>query len=329
MAAMGGDLARICGCCACKRHFGIPLFHSDRSRPRVGVLLGDFAFDVAKRVEGGRSLNASRILQCDFCGGDAIPVLAQGFSATPASIAWMVGIGLVGGAGQFCLYDAARRLPAPVLAALEYTSILSAFALGYLMFGETPTPRIWFGAALILTSGLVVADRERTREVRSGSRTRAGCAIGRTIMADDMHDAVVNYIARTRFPFPGQKHWPPDYRTLTNVPLRKHGIQIPGGEYFPDIVVVDGTGRVRELGEVEMNVADIAVPALKATSETADTDTPTKVRHFFLYVPIGQEPAAQALLEANGVSYAGLRGFQVSGTGQIKIIPFVTPGELL
>jgi drug/metabolite transporter (DMT)-like permease len=91
-----------------------------------------------------------------FVAATLIPVLAEGFSATPASIAWMVGIGLVGGAGQFCLYDAARRLPAPVLAALEYTSILSAFALGYLMFGETPTPRIWFGAALILTSGLIV-----------------------------------------------------------------------------------------------------------------------------------------------------------------------------
>jgi drug/metabolite transporter (DMT)-like permease len=73
----------------------------------------------------------------------------------------MAGIGLVGGAGQFCLYDAARRIAAPVIAALEYTSILSAFALGYLMFGETPTPRIWLGAALILTSGLIVVMVER------------------------------------------------------------------------------------------------------------------------------------------------------------------------
>jgi hypothetical protein len=146
-------------------------------------------------------------------------------------------------------------------------------------------------------------------------------------MADDMHDAVVNYIARTRFPFPGQTTWAADYRTLTNVPDRNRGIQTPSGEHFPDIVIVDGTGRVRELGEVEMNVSDISAPALKATSETADTDTPTKVRHFFLYVPVGQEAAAQALLETNGVGYAGLRSFQVSGNGQIKIIPFVTPGD--
>jgi drug/metabolite transporter (DMT)-like permease len=109
--------------------------------------------------------NASKeegvLTQVAFCNAifvavTLIPAVVNGFPATPASIAWMAVIGLVGGAGQFCLYDAARRLAAPVLAALEYTSILSAFALGYLMFGETPTARIWLGAALILTSGLIV-----------------------------------------------------------------------------------------------------------------------------------------------------------------------------
>jgi drug/metabolite transporter (DMT)-like permease len=99
-----------------------------------------------------------------FVAATLIPVLAEGFPATPVSIAWMAGIGLIGGAGQFCLYDAARRIAAPILAALEYTSILSAFALGYLLFHETPTSRIWLGAALILTSGLIVVMVEHGRE---------------------------------------------------------------------------------------------------------------------------------------------------------------------
>jgi drug/metabolite transporter (DMT)-like permease len=99
-----------------------------------------------------------------FVAATLIPVLAEGFPATPVSIAWMAGIGLIGGAGQFCLYDAARRIAAPILAALEYTSILSAFALGYLLFHETPTSRIWLGAALILTSGLIVVMVEHRRE---------------------------------------------------------------------------------------------------------------------------------------------------------------------
>jgi hypothetical protein len=137
----------------------------------------------------------------------------------------------------------------------------------------------------------------------------------------------VNYIAKTRFPFPGQKTWASDYQTLTNVPVCRRGIETPSGEHFPDIVIVDGTGRVREIGEVEMNVSDRSIATLKATSDATDNDTPTKVRHFFLYVPVGHEAAAQALLETNGISYAGLRGFQVAGNGQIKIIPFVTPGD--
>src|ERR1700679_3531203 len=77
-------------------------------------------------------------------------------------------------------------------------------------------------------------------------------------MAENVHDAEVNYIAKTRFPFPGQKTWAPDYRTLTNVPAPKNGFQISGGDDFPDIVILDGTGRVREIGEVEMNVSNIA-----------------------------------------------------------------------
>ena len=128
MAAMGGDLAWIRGSRACKRDLGIPIFDGDRSRLGVGVLLGDLAFDVAKRVEGGRGVDASRFLHAIFVAVTLIPVVVEGFPATPVSIAWMAGIGLVGGAGQFCLYDAARRLAAPALAALEYTSILSAFA---------------------------------------------------------------------------------------------------------------------------------------------------------------------------------------------------------
>ena len=142
-----------------------------------------------------------------------------------------------------------------------------------------------------------------------------------------LHDLVANMIARTRFPFPGQTTWPADYTTLINVPERKKAIETPDGPHYPDIVIVDGTGRVREIGEVEMTVGPALVPHLNAASLNADSDTPTGVRHFFLYVPAGQEIAAQALLEENDISYAGVRGFSVSANGTISIIPFVTKGD--
>jgi hypothetical protein len=146
-------------------------------------------------------------------------------------------------------------------------------------------------------------------------------------MAENLHDRVVRHVARTRFPFAGQTTWPADYVTLTNVPVRRRNIMSATGEHFPDIVIVDGTGRVREIGEIEMTVTADAVPHLRAGSETADADTPTGVRHFFLYVPAGVEQAAQKLLEDNKISYAGVRGFTVNPDNTVTIVPFVTKGD--
>lgn len=265
-----------------------------------------------------------------FVAATALPLVIFGAIAPPATIAAMLGIGIVGGAGQFCLYEAARRLPVPVLSTLEYTSILSAFALGHLMFAETPTLTIWLGAGLILVSGVLVVAVERTRLEQAAPLTRDLPVTPTSMeidMSDPTHDLVAGFIAKTRFPFPGQTTWADDYVTLVNVPERKRGIPTPAGEHFPDIVILDGTGRVREAGEIEMTVDTKSVAYWKATSETVDDDTPTKVRHFFVYVPAGQEVAAQALLEDNGISYAGVRGFTVNPDETVKIVPFVTKGD--
>jgi hypothetical protein len=146
-------------------------------------------------------------------------------------------------------------------------------------------------------------------------------------MTNDPHDAVVAHVARTRFPFPGQTTWPADYVTLINAPQRQRGIPLGDGEHFPDIVIIDGHGRTREIGEVEMTVDAASVAHLRAGSAATDDLTPTGVRHFFVYVPSGLESAAQSLLESNGISYAGVRGFSIGADGAISIVPFVTKGD--
>jgi hypothetical protein len=146
-------------------------------------------------------------------------------------------------------------------------------------------------------------------------------------MPGDPHDAVVAHVAATRFPFPNQTTWPSDYVTITNVPVRRHGIPTPAGEHFPDILIVDGHGRPREIGEVETTLSVASVAYLRAGSEASDNHTTTGVRHFFLYVPEGLEGAAQTLLETHGISYAGIRGFRVGADGAITIVPFITPGD--
>jgi drug/metabolite transporter (DMT)-like permease len=70
---------------------------------------------------------------------------------------------LVGGAGfvaQYLLYEGIRRAPASVAAPLEYTGLLWAFALGFVIWGDVPADGVFWGAALIMASGLVLIAME-------------------------------------------------------------------------------------------------------------------------------------------------------------------------
>ncbi|MCB4770006.1 DMT family transporter [Ancylobacter sp. Lp-2] len=285
-----------------------------------------------------------------FVLAGAVQLPFTGWHLAPAELFGVALIGVVGGTGQFALYEAARRLPAHLIAVLEYGGLITGFALGYLMFGDVPTALVTFGAVLVVISG-VQAVRLESRRADGGAQApdalvSDALAPGElaalpglpltpflppsqqeTSMSKETHDLVVNYIAKYRFPFPGQTTWPEGYVTTTNVPQAKASIPTPAGAHFPDIVITDRTGRVRELGEVEMAIGPQALPYLKAGSELTDNDTPTQVKHFFVYVPAGQEAVAQKLLEDNAISYAGVRGFTVNADGTVKIVPFVTKGD--
>ena len=146
-------------------------------------------------------------------------------------------------------------------------------------------------------------------------------------MTQDVHDKVALYISRTRYPFPGQQDWPEGYYAICNAGDPKRGIETAdGGMYYPDIIIVSPKDEVREVGEVEMTLDPAKIPMLRLGSETSDDRTPTKVRHFFLYVPMGLEAEAKAMLEEAGISSAGVRGFEVTEAG-IRIVPFHTAGD--
>ncbi len=75
-------------------------------------------------------------------------------------------VGVLGGAGQFFLIEGAQVAPAAIMATVEYTSLVWAFVLGYLVFGNVPRRPVWIGAALILLSGFFMLWRERRRVFR-------------------------------------------------------------------------------------------------------------------------------------------------------------------
>lgn len=79
------------------------------------------------------------------------------------AIVSVIVVGIIGGAAQYALVDAARLVPAGVLGTVEYSALIWAFLFGYLFWAEVPSISVYFGAALITTAGLLVAWNERRR----------------------------------------------------------------------------------------------------------------------------------------------------------------------
>lgn len=87
----------------------------------------------------------------------------------PHGIEWLllVEIGVFGGCGQYILFEAARQAPAAVMATVEYVSLIWAFALGFLVFGDIPRTAVFGGAALIMLAGVLLVLGERRKRRRA------------------------------------------------------------------------------------------------------------------------------------------------------------------
>jgi drug/metabolite transporter (DMT)-like permease len=85
-------------------------------------------------------------------------------SWVPMSWGQLALIGLIvvfGGLAQFIMFEAARIAAASVMATVEYTGLVWAFVLGFLIWGELPAPQVVGGAALILAAGTLLVMTER------------------------------------------------------------------------------------------------------------------------------------------------------------------------
>jgi hypothetical protein len=150
-------------------------------------------------------------------------------------------------------------------------------------------------------------------------------------MTEDEHELAVRYIAANRFPFPDQPHpsWPLHYKTTINTRThRRNALDVGGTAHYPDIMIYDGMGNLREIAEIETHVSPDFLPRWRVASLAADDATPNKARHLLIYVPLGLEPEAERLLEENGISYHALRGIQVMSDGVVRILPYKTVGNM-
>lgn len=84
------------------------------------------------------------------------PVMPQGLNWL-----WLFGVGFWAAASHMCMTVALNCAPASTLAPLHYLEIVTAVALGYLVFGDFPNALTWAGIAIIVASGLYIIHRER------------------------------------------------------------------------------------------------------------------------------------------------------------------------
>jgi drug/metabolite transporter (DMT)-like permease len=74
---------------------------------------------------------------------------------------WLfLGVAVFGTAGMTMMSQAFRMAPAAVVAPLDYTALIWATGLGFLIWGDVPDLATYLGAAVIIASGIYVILRE-------------------------------------------------------------------------------------------------------------------------------------------------------------------------
>jgi len=93
---------------------------------------------------------------------------------TGAELASLIAIGVLGGVSHIFLTESYRFAPASALAPFDYTAMVWAFVLGYVMFDEKPTTWVFLGAFIVAAAGLFVIWRERQLGIiRARARAKA------------------------------------------------------------------------------------------------------------------------------------------------------------
>ncbi|MDH3665251.1 MAG: DMT family transporter [Alphaproteobacteria bacterium] len=79
-------------------------------------------------------------------------------------------MGLVGTLGMSLITQGYRFAQAAVIAPFDYSALLWAIILGWLIWDDVPGPHVWFGSFILISSGLYILHREtRKRSARQPS----------------------------------------------------------------------------------------------------------------------------------------------------------------
>ena len=74
---------------------------------------------------------------------------------------FLVSAGICGGVAQIFMTEAYRHAEASTVAPFEYTSMILAIAVGYLVFGDVPTIYMLVGGSIVIGAGIFIVWREQ------------------------------------------------------------------------------------------------------------------------------------------------------------------------
>ncbi len=73
-----------------------------------------------------------------------------------ADVAMFVSLGLLGGAGHYCIVLAMGHAPANIVSPFQYVQLLGSVLIGWLFFNDLPDSLTWLGASIIVGAGLYI-----------------------------------------------------------------------------------------------------------------------------------------------------------------------------
>ncbi|RYH04084.1 DMT family transporter [Salipiger sp. IMCC34102] len=94
-------------------------------------------------------------------------------------LAMLVTAGLLGGLGQIFLTSSYRFAEASLVAPFDYSSMLLALIIGYLVFDEVPTGTMLLGAAVVIAAGIAIILRERHLGLQRARQRKVTGTVGK------------------------------------------------------------------------------------------------------------------------------------------------------
>jgi len=139
----------------------------------LGIALTYGAYQIMTRLVAQAANPLNTLFYSALVGAVTMSFFVPFDWVTPSALQWakLVGCGLLGGLGHYCVIRAYERAEVSLVAPFAYTELIWATGFGFIVFGDLPDVWTFAGAAIIAASGIYIVHREHV--VRQANRSAA------------------------------------------------------------------------------------------------------------------------------------------------------------